>query len=182
MKKTMITTLFAAMAMAAGVAQAENFYFGVGVGQTKFNSANAVAGDKTKDTSYSLLGGYNLNENFGAEVSYSQLGRYTVVGGGSLDATATSFVGVARTEVAPNCEVFGKIGVASVSAKDNMIGSLTLGTTTTKTDVTYGLGAGYKFNESFGIRASWDRYKVQPTAAAQKATADSFMLTGVYSF
>lgn len=125
MKKSILTALIAAAAIAPVAAQADS-YVGVNVGRTqqKFNSA--VLSAKDNSTAYKVYGGYQFTPYVGIEGGYNDLGTGEVKGidGGKAKAKQ---IYVAATGTIPLGERFaltGKAGVASTrTTLSNVLGS-----------------------------------------------------------
>ena len=163
LKKTTIAALLAASGLvvsSASMAQGKpdtGFYVGATLGQSDFDvdcGGLGVSCD-TKDTAFRVLGGYQINRNFAAEVGYHDFGKVTVSGpGGSADIKANAFelVGLGMFPINPQFSVYGKLGFYRGEAK-------ALGEKDTNTDLTYGVGVQYNFNRQLGVRGEWQQYK-----------------------
>jgi OmpA-OmpF porin, OOP family len=107
-----------------------------------------------EDTAFRILGGYQINRNFAAEISYSDFGD-AGTGSANVKANAWELVGVGSYPLANQFSVFGKLGFALVEVK-------ALGVTDDKTELTYGFGVQYDFTPKVGIRGQWQRYDTDP--------------------
>jgi len=169
-KKVLLAAMLGATVMAApavSMAQARGetgWYAGITLGQSDFKNidCSGFSCDK-KDTAFRILGGYQINRNFAAELGYHDLGKMKATKPGtSLDikAKAWELVGVGAWPVANQFSIYGKLGFYSGEAKASA--SLTgLGSGSikeTNTDLTYGLGVQYDLSREFGIRGEWQRY------------------------
>ena len=166
LKKTTIAALLAASglvvssaSMAQGKPSDTGFYIGATLGQSDFDvdcgSIGAGVSCDTKDTAFRILGGYQINKNFAAEIGYHDFGKVTVSGpGGSADIKANAFelVGLGMFPINPQFSIYGKLGFYRGEAK-------ALGEKETNTDFTYGLGVQYNFNPKLGVRGEWQQYK-----------------------
>lgn len=157
MKKILAVAILVAVTSAPAFAGETGFYVGANLGQATA-SGNLVSGLNTShsDTSYSVLGGYQINKNFAAEVQYVDMGQLSQ---GSATAK-TSGVAVSAVGILPINElfsVFGKLGISNTSVKAT---NPVLNATDGKTAVTFGFGAQYDINSALGIRAGYDRYSV----------------------
>lgn len=131
----------AAMAMSAGALaqqQQQGWYAGIEVG-------NAEVGN-TDDTSFKILGGYQISRALAAEVGYGRL-----IDKGNVEANALELVGVGSFPVGNQFSLFGKLGVANIEVD-------VPGRSEDKTELTYGLGAQYDFTPKLGLRGQWQRY------------------------
>jgi OOP family OmpA-OmpF porin len=129
-------------------------YVGLGVG----SSSHDVQGDDN-DTGFKIFGGGLLNPNFGAELSYVDLGQFQEVGNpllgtltSRIEASAWALHGIGRLPLMNNqASVFGKVGVALAQVEAN-------NTDDNSFDLAYGIGASYDFQKNLGVRAEWERY------------------------
>ena len=169
MKRTLAVFLGAgALALSqASFAQDMGWYVGATVGQSKFkDSCNDLGGATCddKDTAFRILGGYQLNRNFAAEVGYSQLGKAKAsVPGASIEQKASvwELVGIAALPIGNAFSVYGKGGVYHGELKDTF-NSTAFGSAeekTTNTALTYGAGVRFDFLRNLALRAEYQRYK-----------------------
>ena len=133
----------AALAMSAGaLAQkqqaASGFYIGGDVGNADFGNDD--------DTSIKILGGYQINRNFAAEVGYSQL-----LDKGGVEVTAFELVGVGMYPLGNQFSILGKLGLAKVNVDF-------VGRSDDSTELTFGVGVQYDLNPRLGFRGQWQRY------------------------
>jgi OOP family OmpA-OmpF porin len=171
-KKLLLTAaLTAAMALpAAAMAQARGdagFYLGGSIGQTTAKDwCNGLAGSGAscddKDSSWRILGGYQINRNFAAELGYVDLGKVTASLGAisaSAESTAWELVGIGAFPITNQFSIYGKLGMyrAEVEARANA-GALSGSDKKNNNDLTYGAGVQYDVNRQLGLRAEWQRY------------------------
>lgn len=159
MKKIAITLLLSAFVAVPAVAA--DMYVGVNVGSAKIDSPGF---DTT--TSFALLGGYTFNENFAAEVAYSNFGSKDIGFGLTYKSSALSLSGVGSLPLNEQFSVFGKLGIASTTLE------LTGFPSESKSDLTYGFGGQFNVNKQIGIRLGYDVYKVgSGSSVDQKVTS-----------
>ena len=90
--------LFAAAMACAAPAGAQGFYVGGSIGQMKAKDAcSGISGAGVscddKDTAWRILGGYQVNRNFGAEVGYHDFGKAKAsFPGGSAEIKAAAYL------------------------------------------------------------------------------------------
>lgn len=168
--KLLFAGVLAASALAfSPLSHAQNWYAGLGVGQSKAKDACTgastlgIACDDT-DTATRIFGGYKFNPNFAVEVGYADLGKATASApgiSGDWKSTAWDFMAVGMLPINQQFSVLGKIGMASWSLDATItatgIGSATL--SPTGSDLTYALGVQYDFTPTIGLRAEWQTYK-----------------------
>ena len=142
MKKWLVAVAGAAalaLSAAASAQQLTGFYAGAEFGQADFGSED--------DTAVKLLGGYQVNRNFAAEVGYSMLFDKR-----GVEVTALEVVGIGMFPVANQLSIYGKLGFANVDVE-------TPGGSDDKTELTWGLGVQYDVSTRLGVRAGWQRYE-----------------------
>jgi OOP family OmpA-OmpF porin len=142
------------------------WYVGGSVGQSKARHVNCAGFDScdTKAAAFGILGGYQINRNFAAELGYHDFGRVTFSApgvSGNIKASAAELVGLAAYPVASQFSLYGKLGAyraeAKLSASPAGLGTGSLKDRTT--DLTFGFGARYDVTRETGVRAEWQRYK-----------------------
>jgi OmpA-OmpF porin, OOP family len=150
--------LLAAMAASAvtmavpsvGLAQSP-WYVGASLGQSQLKDAcNNIPSCDDKDTAFRILGGYQINRNFAAELGYHELGKASA-SGQSFKANAWELVGIGSYPIANQFSIYGKLGFFRGEAKAS-------GTKETNSDLTYGAGVQYDFARNLGVRGEWQRY------------------------
>lgn len=120
------------------------WYVGAHIGQADVDELN------DEDTSLKILGGYQINRNFAAEVGYIDFGK-TSVAGTEFKANAWEVVGVGILPVMDRFGVYGKLGMFWGEAKGG-------GVKEDSVEVTYGVGVQYDFTQNLGVRGEWQRY------------------------
>lgn len=175
--RLLFTGLVAASALAfSPLSQAQmtgQWYAGAGFGQSKANDActGAAAVGITQcddsDTAMRIFGGYKLNPNVAFEVGYADLGKATASGvvlgipaSAEWKATVWDFSAVGMLPLDPKFSLLGRIGLTSWSV-DLSVNAAGLGggsTSSSGTDLTYGLGVQYDFTNQVGLRGEWQTY------------------------
>jgi opacity protein-like surface antigen len=164
--KLSIATISLLSALSA-TASAEGYYFAATVGQTYSNlcpSTNKLQyGCANSGDAGEITGGYTINPNLGAEISYKILGTYAAYDGNSsgTDGAATSYTkaggfavtAVGNYEIYKNISLIGKFGIADIMITQP---SLAGTHTATNTNIFYGLGLQYDFTKSVAGRAVWE--------------------------
>ncbi len=130
------------------------------------------------DTAFGLAGGYQVNRNFAAELAYVDLGDISYSATGTVTDGVNTFdagLGVDQSTSGPvfsllgivpvgeRFSVFGRVGVALMSVDADLSVSLdgeavTDSASTDRSNLMYGIGGEFGFNERFGVRLGWDRY------------------------
>jgi len=159
-KKVLLAAMLGATVMAApavSMAQARGetgWYAGITLGQSDVKNVDCTGFScDTKDTAFRILGGYQINRNFAAELGYHDLGKVKVTGPANFDikSNAWELVGVGAYPLANQFSVYGKLGVYRGEVK-------VPGSKATNTDLTYGIGGQYDLSREWGLRAEWQRY------------------------
>jgi opacity protein-like surface antigen len=127
------------------------------------------------DTGFGATLGYQVNENFAAELSYMDLGEVSYQASNeqanpanesaALETSAAglvlSFLGI--LPVSSHVEVYGRAGIALMDVEGELsatIGDVTdrISDSTDRSNMVLGAGAQYSFNDRFGVRLEWDRH------------------------
>jgi OOP family OmpA-OmpF porin len=167
--RVLVAALLGAAVMAApavSMAQARGdtgWYVGASVGQSRAKVADCAGFSScdTKAAAFGILGGYQINRNFAAELGYHDFGRVTLSGPGSanIKANAAEFVGLGAYPFANRFSVYGKLGAYHAESKLSPPGSGSVSLKDRNTDLTFGFGAQYDVTREAGVRAEWQRYK-----------------------
>lgn len=148
-----------------------------------FGSVGLTVVDATSDlddsdTGFGLVGGYQVNPYFAAELAYVDLGDTSYEANGTVTDGIDTFdaaFGVNQSASGPvfsllgmwpigeRFSVFGRFGVALMSVDadvdvtiDGETASDSAGTD--RSNLVYGVGGEFSFNRKFGVRLGWDRY------------------------
>jgi OOP family OmpA-OmpF porin len=150
----------------AGLAQMRGgpdsgFYAGAAIGQSDAGCKGLPSGATCdpKDTAWRVLGGWQLNRHFGAEIAYTDFGEFTSSLGAdeqTIEVNAFELVGVGTYPLAEGFSLYGKLGLYRAESD----GSTNTGFSAshTNTALTFGAGGRYDFNRNFGLRVEWQRY------------------------
>ena len=193
-KKVLLAAMLGATVMAApavSIAQARGetgWYLGGNIGQSKLKDGCSGLGGSgiscdDKDTAFKILGGYNINRNFAAELGYTDLGKAKASGLGLTDelkATAWELSAVGSYPVANQFSVFGRLGLYFADAKENT--NFAGNFKHTNNDLTYGFGVRYDFSRDFGVRGEWQRYGKVGGGAIGKSDIDVISVGVVWNF
>ena len=171
-----ITVALALASMAAAPAFAQSIFdnqrsdrtighIGVSAGQSTFRTdCSSLFDCDKKDTAFRILGGYQINRNFAAELGYQDLGKVTLSAPGvsfNIKANVWELVGIGAYPFANQFSGYGKLGAyhgeSKASAAVAGFGSGSL--KETNTDLTFGLGVQYDVSRELGVRGEWQRYK-----------------------
>lgn len=166
------------------------FYVGGSLGQSSFDKEIVreliTSGTvDTSDTGFKVFGGYQFNRNVGLEVAYVDLGKASYSGfagpdpviGGKVEVTGVNLSAIGAWPVAPNLDVFGKIGFLSWEDKaSDVTGGVPFSDKIEGTDLSFGFGAAWHLTRNVRLRVEWERFRVDDT------DADLFSVGAVYKF
>ena len=197
-----------AIASPFAVAADSGWYGGVNIGQSraKIDDARITSGllgsgfstasisDDNRDTGYKLYGGYQLNKNFAVEGGYFDLGRFgftatTVPAGtlnGSIRLKGLNLDAVGILPITEKFSAFGRAGVNYAEAKDSFSGTGAVSVSNPnpskrETNYKFGVGIQYDVNESLGMRAEAERYRIND-AVGNRGDIDLLSVGLVYRF
>jgi OOP family OmpA-OmpF porin len=165
MKKLAAAVLLSAIVAVPAIAS--DMYVGVNIGSAEIDFPGA-----SSTTSIALLGGYTFNENFAAEVAYSDFGSHDY-GGTTLKSSGLSISGVGSFPINQQFSLFAKLGFASTTLDPSG------NPTEDDTDMTYGIGGQFNVNKQVGIRLGYDVYKVGTSPSADEKVMS---VGGVFKF
>lgn len=183
--------LITASQASAQVQQSQaGFYVGGSLGQSSFDKEIVrelitLGTVDTSDTGFKVFGGYQFNRNVGLEVAYVDLGKASYSGfagpdpviGGKVEVTGVNLSAIGAWPVAPNFDVFGKIGFLSWEDKaSDVTGGVPFSDKIEGTDLSFGFGAAWHLTRNVRLRVEWERFRVDDT------DADLFSVGAVYKF
>ncbi|MBV1961027.1 MAG: outer membrane beta-barrel protein [Immundisolibacteraceae bacterium] len=160
--------------MAAPVMADDSYYLAVGGGTTEaddtcgdLGGAGFTGSCDDRDRGWKVVGGYQIDENFGVEVFYADLGKADAVGTiGAVAATADVDIdgfGVSFTGTLPLTEqlsLLGRVGMFRWDANGSgSLGAVSVSADDDGTDLAYGLGVQYSVTEHLGFRVEWERFE-----------------------
>ena len=164
MKKIAIAVLLSAFVAAPAVAA--DVYAGINVGSAQIDSPGFDSSN-----SFALIGGYSVNENFAAEIAYSNFGSES--GGGiTSKSSAMSISGVGSLPINEQFSLFGKLGFATTTLE-------ILWFSESNSDLTFGFGGQFNIDKQIGIRVGYDVYKV---GSAPSVDQEVVSVGGVFKF
>ena len=138
-------------------------YVGLNIGQSNYslgNGFNLFSADN-HDTAYNIYTGSFFNQNFGAELGYTNFGKVDRAGG-STKAEGINLSLVARAPISPSFNLLGKLGttygrtdVSAAPGSGVNVGS------ETGFGVSYGLGAEYVFSPQLSAVLQYDEHRLK---------------------
>lgn len=163
-------------AMLVATQAAAQGYVGASLGQSdverRITSRLITSGPVDgKDTAWKLFGGYMFYPNVGLEAAYVNLGDVTYSGdfsgaavtGGKVEISGFNVAAIGVLPLTESFSVFGKFGFFAwdVEASDTTAG---IGAFTAQADgsnASFGVGVSYNFTRNLGVRAEWERFRVE---------------------
>ena len=166
-----------ALAMACGAALAASqasaqAYLGGSIGQSDIDDQIAtglITGGSVDgtDTAFKIFGGYMFNRHFGLEAAYVDLGEASYSGnfiglpvtGGRVEVSGVNISALGALPIGERFSVFGKIGLFMWDAEaSDTTGGVPFSAQQDGTDLSFGIGLGYHFTRSLGVRAEWEMF------------------------
>lgn len=158
-------------------------YVGVDLGFAKSGLSDSdIQGATNIDSTnfaYKLFGGYKIDDNWAVEGAFADLGKtsYDDAGqSGDVSLRAFSVSGVGTYAVNKDFDVFAKLGLATVKARDSIGG---VSASQSHGSWLAGAGAAYHFDKNYDVKVEWNRYV---NAVSTGADADSFTVGFAYKF
>lgn len=173
----------AAISTPALAANAGTGYIAADYGQWSMSNAGLLPNPGV----LTLSGGYHFTPNIGIEAGYAIVGDSTVsdpFGSITYSQSAVKVAAVGTFPVNPQIDVFGKLGLISVSGSLSGTGFYagTSGSASTSS-VMYGIGGQFNINQNVGIRVQYESLgKTKASSAATGADVTSFSAGVVYTF
>jgi opacity protein-like surface antigen len=142
------------------------FYAGGGLGRSEARDFCNIGGAcDSKDVTWNLFAGYQVNRHFAVELGYTDFGKAKSTGfvGGvatqvSTESTALELVAIGIVPLTDSFSIYGKLGMFRFDSDGTATGGLTGSSSDDGFEVTWGLGAEYSFSRNFATRFEWQRY------------------------
>jgi len=169
MKKALPVLIVSALCFSSTQALAEEykpFYGAVFLGQASWDVDLDTSGASLddKDTFFSLVGGYKVNENVAVELAYNDFGGWSVSGNGAtfvIDATSFSLSAVGNIPINNDFNLLGRLGMEKWDGDATLSGAGSLNSSEGEdgTDLYFGIGGAYKINEKVAIRLEYQLHE-----------------------
>ena len=144
-------------------ATAGSSYVGVNVGRSDYSLGNGFSlfGSDKSATTYGINTGSYFNENFGAELGYTNFGKIGR-GGGDTKAQGINFSLIGKAPLSPQFNLLGKLGTtySRTEVSANPLSGLTTGKDS-GFGVSYGIGAEYVFNPQMSAVLQYDEHRMK---------------------
>lgn len=192
--KKLLSACAVAAAFVSAPAMAQG-YFGLGLGSSSISGYDETvagvtySGGNAAKTSFKILGGYQFNPTWGVEGQYAALGKRAIKETptfvGVIDSVDYSQLGIYGTGTLPinaNFSLFGKLGLSANKSK----GTDTAGGSASEnnTNLSFGLGASYKFMPNLAARAEYENFGkvIKAVNGFSEVKASNFSVSLLYSF
>jgi OOP family OmpA-OmpF porin len=197
MKRIVITALLTGFVAAPAFAADAGAFIAADLGAVSYSDAKVTGGNGESyknPGSIRIAGGYHFTPNLGAEAGYSVFGDSKVDFANATTTLKTSVFQVAAVgtySINDKFDVFGKLGVASISAEESGTGAAaSLSGSARTTNLMFGVGGQYNFNQHWGIRLQYEDFgkaKYTPSVfgvvqPAVEIGVTVFSVGGVYNF
>ena len=191
MRKALAVIAGLTVAAFALPAQAQ-WYAGIGFGQSTFKDELSCQGTggtgvscDDKDTALKLFGGYQVNPNFAAELTWQDFGKVSLSGGGlsaQIKSNAFDLSALGMLPFANQFAGYGRLGLfyAKSEGTSNIPGLANV--SETNTGLTYGLGLQWNPMPNLGVRVEYQVYKDVGGGDLGKGDIDVLGLSGLYRF
>lgn len=176
-KAGLLATAAVLLSLGSGMAMAQAqtpWYVGGDVAKSSHRLGNDS--EKRSADSYSIFGGYKLNQTFAVEAGYTDLGSISYNGIGAKNKVY-SLDGIARAPLGNSFGVYGKVGVAYAERDFNSgLGD------DHKTGLKLGVGVDYALTQNVTLRAEATRYNNMPAANGFDKKTDRLGVGLAYQF
>jgi len=183
MKRILFAT---ALVVATPTFAADNGFYGafdIGQGKMSDITDQGVTLSAENTTPFRLGVGYQFNQNFGLEGSYTDFGKSNItasvlgigLSAGDVKANSTGIAAIAYLPVSDTIELFGKVGYNSTkmtltpSAVFAAAGATT--SSSTKSKAAFGLGVKFNINKQVALRAQYEDFGSFGDTPTTKVTA-----------
>jgi len=159
-----IPLLLTTLVLSNNVSAEAKPYAGLSFGQSKVNDFcdefTGVSCDDS-DTALKVFGGAKLNKNFALEASYIDLGEAIVtddIDTFTAEVTGLNLSAVGIIPASDSVDIFGKVGLLLWDLKLALSGTFNDSISEDGTDISFGFGANFNVNETFAIRAEFEKF------------------------
>jgi OOP family OmpA-OmpF porin len=177
--KVVVASALALSGLLAATQASAQAFVGASIGQSDVDediTAGLITSGSvdSKDNAFKVFGGYMFNRHFGVEGAYVDLGEVSysgsfgsaAVNGGKVETTGFNVAALGSYPVTEAFSVFGKIGLFIWEAEaSDTTGGVPFSEKTDGTDISFGLGLNYQFTRNLGVRAEWERFKLDEADA-----------------
>ncbi|WP_105200107.1 MULTISPECIES: outer membrane beta-barrel protein [unclassified Pseudoalteromonas] len=161
MKKSKLNGAILLMLGITGNAVAQNnFYAGASIGQATIDACSGITSCDDEDTGRKIFGGWEFYSNLAFEAAWVDFGEIDGSIDGSKVSAAVDGWSLAAKGKLPLNEHFGLFGKFGMITWDLEGGGAASGIDDDGSDLLYGLGAEYMFNDQFSIVAEWEWYDI----------------------
>jgi OmpA-OmpF porin, OOP family len=164
------------------------WYIGAGLGQSKFKgdlgcSDTGGFSCSDTDTAFKIFGGYQINPNFAAEVTYQDFGKATLEGGGVTASIKSHALDLSALGMLPFAEQFaGYLRLGAYSASSDGTSNVGVSASESNTGLTYGLGLQWNPMPNLGVRAEFQIYSKVGGGDLGKGDIQVIGVSGLWRF
>jgi len=146
-------------------------YIGLNIGRgLETNCPATTLVCDSRDRSAQLFAGTMFDKNWGAELGYSDTGRFFRPGAdGRSQALSLSLV--RRAKVLPSVDVFGKFGAAYGRSDTAVMGNTGASGPDAGFGLAYGGGFSYSFSPRLSAKLEWDSYDLRAAGGPVHSTS-----------
>lgn len=163
MKRHLLVAVLA-LFLAVPAAHAGIVYVGASAGSSSLNVGDPTFSFDESDTGYKGFVGVNFLKFFGAELSYVDFGTPegsdAMLGTIAVESKGWQVAFLGRIPLW-KFELFAKAGVIAWDSEASFSAPMIPSVSDDGSDLTYGVGAKFKFTDHFAIRAEWETYDVE---------------------
>ena len=163
-----LAILFSALSLASAPTLSQDtghtgLYAGFGLGKSKVRDlCEGLTNCDDKDTALNIFAGYQANRNFGVELGYAELGKFSgSVPGISVTGEVTGFElsAVGTLPIDEKFALYGKLGffMWDVDVRGSA-GGFGFSGSDDGTDPTIAIGARYSLTRNVAMQVQWQRY------------------------
>lgn len=174
MLKKIASVVLLSVVAAPAFASGEGFYVGGTLGSGKPGITSTAGLSKNSNFIYGGLLGYQYNQNLAVEAQFTGIGQVTDVAGQTSKGDAFALAAVGLFPITRDFELLGKLGFAS-SKTTSTAGFSSQGTS--RTGLTYGIGAQYGVSQNVAVRFGWDSYPAATLNAGVKTNVNANVIS-----
>lgn len=127
-----------------------------------------------RDTAFKIFSGYMFSPAIGVESAYVNLGKLTYAGqfgpqpvtGGTVKASGFTIELLLNHSLTRDFSLFGKLGMLFWEWRaDDLTSGVPFAIAEDGRDALFGLGLAYNLSRRLGVRAEWERFKLDDVGA-----------------
>ena len=161
--------------LVGAAAHAEGLSMGGSLGSSRYKG-DAIGGASTdrSDSGGKVYGGYSFSPNFGLELGYASVGKFSSALG-DAEGRGTYLDAVGTLPLGNRFSLLGRVGMFGGRFENTAVGGTDSGT-----NVKFGAGVQYDIDKNLGVRGEWERYRFD--SFGSKSNADLYSVGVNYRF